>query len=100
MAIFPRSVLSWNVEKPDDIIIGVGDKLQDLSFHRKLYPFSRRHNISLEILSTDQACSTFNFLNAEGRYVAAALIPPQIIDSGDDDILKSKMKYQNLYETD
>ncbi|KAI4468439.1 nuclear protein e3-3 [Holotrichia oblita] len=118
MAIFPRSVLSWNVGKPDDIdeeslclftvlepkidilVVGVGDKVHDLSFHKKLFPFARKHNINLEILPTDQACSTFNFLNAEGRYVAAALIPPEVIDSTDDDVLKSKMRYQSLYETD
>lgn len=118
MAIFPRSVLSWNVGKSDDIdeeslslftvlepkidilVVGVGDKMQDLTLHKKLFPFARKHNINLEILPTEQACSTFNFLNAEGRYVAAALIPPQVIDSTDDDVLKSKMRYQSLYEID
>ncbi|KAI8782187.1 NADH dehydrogenase [ubiquinone] 1 alpha subcomplex assembly factor 3, partial [Biomphalaria glabrata] len=29
----------------------------------------------------EQACSTFNFLNAERRVVAAALIPPKVLTS-------------------
>lgn len=118
MVIFPRSVLSWNVTNVNDIneeslslftvldpkidilVVGVGNKLKDLSFHKKLFPFSHKYKINLEILSTDQACSTFNFLNAEGRYVAGALLPPEIIESTDDDLIKSKLRYQNLYETD
>lgn len=73
MAIFSKSVLSWNVNKLLDIneeslslftvlepkidilIIGVGDRLRDLSFHKKLFPFSQKHKISLEILPTDRS---------------------------------------------
>lgn len=32
-----------------------------------------------------QACTQFNYLIAEGRMVAAALIPPRAIRDGDDD---------------
>ena len=37
----------------------------------------------------DQALSTFNFLNSEKRYVAAALIPPSYVDEDDDDVFRS-----------
>lgn len=33
----------------------------------------------------DQALATFNFLNAEKRYVAGAFIPPSYIENLDDD---------------
>ncbi|VDM74174.1 unnamed protein product, partial [Strongylus vulgaris] len=38
--------------------------------------FLGEHKIGLEISDTEDAIATFNFLNAEGRYVAAALYPP------------------------
>ncbi|KAJ8983778.1 hypothetical protein NQ317_000338 [Molorchus minor] len=115
MVIFPRSVLSWNVNsitdickeslslftiiepKPDIIVMGVGDKIENFNFYQKLIPFSKQFKIPFEILPTEQACSTFNFLNSEGRYVAGAMIPPQEIAVTEDDELQTKMRYQNLY---
>ncbi|RXG71001.1 hypothetical protein Avbf_11885 [Armadillidium vulgare] len=47
MIIFPRTVLSWRVKEAE------------------------------EILPTEQACYTYNFLVSEGRFVAAALLPPK-----------------------
>ncbi len=39
----------------------------------------------------DQALATFNFLNAEKRYVAGAFIPPSYIENlDDDDIITSQ----------
>lgn len=35
--------------------------------------------LSISFFFQDQACSTFNFLNSERRYVAAALIPPAYV---------------------
>lgn len=117
MVIFPRSVLSWNVKtyedinekslclfsmmnpKPDILVIGIGDRQDDTSFYRRIIPFNK-HRISLEVLPTEQACSTFNFLNSEGRYVCGAMIPPQNISTTDDDILATKLRYQELYEID
>ncbi|XP_022900866.1 NADH dehydrogenase [ubiquinone] 1 alpha subcomplex assembly factor 3 [Onthophagus taurus] len=116
IAIFPRTILAWNVSGIDDIteeslqlftvlepkldilVIGVGDKLDDLSFHRRFLPFMHKHKINLEILPTEQACSTFNFMSSEGRYVGGAMIPPTNISAPEDDVLASKMRYQNLYE--
>ncbi|CAG9860273.1 unnamed protein product [Phyllotreta striolata] len=115
MVIFPRSVLSWNVEdvseiteqtlslftilepKIDILVLGVGDRLQDFSLYTKILPFTRKHRMSLEVMPTEQACATFNFLTTEGRNVAGALIPPKIINTSEDDEMESKLRYQNLY---
>ncbi|CAH1183576.1 unnamed protein product [Phaedon cochleariae] len=116
MLIFPRSVLSWNVDdiseiteealslfsvlepKIDILVLGVGDQIENYNFYQKLIPFSRRNRIPFEILPTEQACSTFNFLNAEGRNVVGAMIPPKHFRPTDDDELQTKLRYQNLYE--
>ncbi|XP_029643062.1 NADH dehydrogenase [ubiquinone] 1 alpha subcomplex assembly factor 3 [Octopus sinensis] len=91
-ALFPRSILHWNVQGPEDIsedslslfcllapkpdilLLGVGSDTS--KFDKRLIRYLRSKNISFEILTTDHACSTFNFLNAERRFVAAGLIPP------------------------
>lgn len=86
--------------KLDILVIGIGDKSEDTSIFKKLFPLSKKYRLNLEILPTDQACSTFNFLNSEGRFVAAALIPPLHIDTTDEDLLRTKLRYQSLYEVD
>ncbi|XP_018319641.2 NADH dehydrogenase [ubiquinone] 1 alpha subcomplex assembly factor 3 [Agrilus planipennis] len=114
--LFPRSALSWNVGSINDIteeslslftvlepkidllVLGTGDKIEDTSFHKKIFPFLKKHKINLEILPTDQACSTFNFLNSEGRYIAAALIPPTKFTPTDHEVFDTKQRYQNIYE--
>ncbi|KAL7638223.1 UNVERIFIED_CONTAM: hypothetical protein RMT77_010787 [Armadillidium vulgare] len=93
MIIFPRTVLSWRVKeaeevnveslslftilepKLDVIIIGKGDKENMISL--KTIQQMRSKGSSLEILPTEQACYTYNFLVSEGRFVAAALLPPK-----------------------
>ncbi|CAH0556678.1 unnamed protein product [Brassicogethes aeneus] len=118
MVIFPKSVLSWNVNDLEDIneeslslfkilepkldilVVGVGDRAKDFNFVHKLLPFSKQFKIAFEVMPTEQACSTFNFLNSEGRNVAGALIPPKTITTSDDDELNTKMRYANLYGPD
>lgn len=113
-----RTVLSWAVADLNDIteeslslftvlepkidilVIGIGDRTKDLSFYTKLHPFAVKHKLNLEILPTSQACSTFNFLNSEGRYVAGALIPPQTVEASDEDIYRTKLRYHNIYEVE
>ncbi|GAB1609671.1 NADH dehydrogenase [ubiquinone] 1 alpha subcomplex assembly factor 3-like [Argonauta hians] len=90
--LFPRSILHWNVGGPEDInedslslfclleprpdilILGVGNDTSKVN--KNLIRYLRSKKISVEILTTDHACSTFNFLNVESRFVAAGLIPP------------------------
>ncbi|XP_059482885.1 NADH dehydrogenase [ubiquinone] 1 alpha subcomplex assembly factor 3 [Neocloeon triangulifer] len=103
VALFPRSVLSWNVAGMDDItpkslqlffsldpkidilVLGMGDeKILD---HRLMKEI-KRLGLNVEALPTDRACATFNFLNSEFRYVAAALIPPENV----------RASYEDMYE--
>lgn len=113
-----RSVLSWNVGNLNDIhekslslfsvlepkldilVIGIGDKVEDNSFQKRLIPFSRKIRTSFEVLPTEHACTTFNFLNSEGRNVAAVLIPPKHFHTTIDDEIQSRIRYQILYEKD
>jgi len=94
--IFPRTILSWNVASAKDItpesltlfslleprldvlIIGIGDGRCKPDAQR-IITFCRRLGINVEILNTEEACATFNFLNGERRHVAAALIPPESV---------------------
>ncbi|XP_030765363.1 NADH dehydrogenase [ubiquinone] 1 alpha subcomplex assembly factor 3 [Sitophilus oryzae] len=116
MIIFSRSVLAWNIDditdvtedslclfkilepKIDIIVLGTGDKIDNHNFFKNLLVFSKKHRISFEILPTEAACPTFNFLNAEGRNVVGAMIPPQTFTYTEDDELTTKLRYQNLYE--
>lgn len=97
MAIFPRIALSWNVGSYEDIneeslslftvlepkidilVVGVGEEKITPGFSKKIIDYIRSSRINVEVLNTEQACSTFNFLNSEGRVVAGAMIPPRII---------------------
>jgi NADH dehydrogenase [ubiquinone] 1 alpha subcomplex assembly factor 3 len=56
-----------------------------------------KYRISIEVLTTEQACATFNFLNAENRYIAGAVIPPRTLRPTDDDVLMSKKRRKRLY---
>lgn len=108
-AIFPRSVLHWNVRNVQDInedslslftmlepkidilVLGVGERDNMKKIDSKIMRHLRANKINVEMLPTDQALATFNFLNAEKRYVAGAFIPPSYIDSiDDDDIISSQ----------
>ncbi|KAL5013304.1 hypothetical protein ScPMuIL_007574 [Solemya velum] len=107
-AVFPRSILHWNVAGVEDIhedslslfsmlepkidllVIGVGSPGNKID--PNIIKYLRSKKINLEILPTDQACSTFNFLNSERRYVAAALIPPAYssVNLNDDNVVLQK----------
>lgn len=107
-------MLAWNIEdisevkedslsllkilepKIDILVLGTGDKIANHNLFAEFIKFSRKYRISFEILPTESACPTFNFLNAEGRNVVGALIPPKTITLTDDDIYTSKVRYQDI----
>ncbi|XP_076253938.1 NADH dehydrogenase [ubiquinone] 1 alpha subcomplex assembly factor 3 isoform X2 [Rhynchophorus ferrugineus] len=115
MVIFPRSVLSWNIEgikdvnedsfslfpvlepKIDIIVLGTGDKVDNYNFFENLRKFSNKYKIAFEILPTETACPTFNFLNAEGRAVVGAMIPPTTFMYGLDDELNTNLRYTSIF---
>ncbi|XP_014670601.1 PREDICTED: NADH dehydrogenase [ubiquinone] 1 alpha subcomplex assembly factor 3-like [Priapulus caudatus] len=116
MAIFARSVLSWNVgdhteitpdslslftllaPRLDILVIGVGDAGLQSRVDPAVLVCLRRARISYELLPTEQACSTFNFLNSEGRYVAGAFIPPSDVKLTADDIHDNVTRDRNIYQ--
>jgi uncharacterized protein len=58
--------------KPDVVLLGTGASHKFI--HPKLTVTLSRVGISLECMSTDAACRTYNILMSEGRNVLAALI--------------------------
>jgi len=58
--------------KPDVVLLGTGASHKFI--HPKLTTALTRVGISLECMSTDAACRTYNILMSEGRNVLAALI--------------------------
>ncbi|MGD9020490.1 MAG: Mth938-like domain-containing protein [Lysobacterales bacterium] len=58
---------------PDVVLIGTGATQVFLPPETQMLFY--RRGIGFEVMSTDAACRTFNVLVAEGRPVAAALLP-------------------------
>ncbi|XP_050412419.1 NADH dehydrogenase [ubiquinone] 1 alpha subcomplex assembly factor 3 [Patella vulgata] len=105
--IFPRTVLHWNINtaqeinenslslfpllepKLDILLIGIGDRGEQ--YDPDIIRFLRSKKLNVEILPTEQACATFNFINSERRYVAAALLPPKY-DKGEDPFFFNEVK--------
>ncbi|XP_055312011.1 NADH dehydrogenase [ubiquinone] 1 alpha subcomplex assembly factor 3-like [Sitodiplosis mosellana] len=118
MVIFPRTVLSWNVNSVDDInehslrlllaldpklellIIGTGDKEVTPELTNAILSIVKPYGIRIELLKTDVACTTFNFMNAESRFIAAALIPPKKLKFNDMDLLAVAERQKQLYGPD
>lgn len=65
-----------------------------LSYHRWL-PVT--FSFITQILPTESACTTFNFLNQERRYVAAGLIPPYNMANTIDDHLRAQRDAKTLF---
>ena len=57
----------------------------------------RKKGINVEVLTTENAISTYNYLVEEGRVVAAALIPPSFVRIVDRDIIDTKERRKQLY---
>ncbi|CAK1592798.1 unnamed protein product [Parnassius mnemosyne] len=116
MAIFPRTVLSWQVRgsyevsedslrlfkllEPKIDLLVVGLETSERRAVNLVFRAARAAQLNVELLPTEHACSTFNFLSAEGRSVAGALIPPLHVTVNVDDMLESQLHYRNLYRHD
>lgn len=83
----------------DVLVLGVGDTRDSFQLNSSILSFMAKYHISVEVLSTEQACATFNFLNAERRCIAGALIPPLTLRVTEDDVVLSKQRHKRLYET-
>ncbi|XP_030029780.1 NADH dehydrogenase [ubiquinone] 1 alpha subcomplex assembly factor 3 [Manduca sexta] len=115
MAIFPRSVLSWQVRDSEEVteeslrlfkilepkidLLVMGLESGSRAAAERVYRAARAARLNVEILPSEHACSTFNFLSAEGRSVAGALIPPQHVVMSEDDMLAAKLHYGDGFNT-
>eukprot|EP00250_Pteridium_aquilinum_P034251 c7300_g1_i1 orf=60-536(+) len=73
--ITPESLSLFELLRPapDILLLGCGRRMQLVS--KEVRDFLRSNGIKLEAIDSRNAVSTFNFLNEEGRLVAAALLP-------------------------
>lgn len=60
--------------EPDVVLVGTGARQHFLAAELMMEFYAR--GVGAEVMSTAAACRTFNVLVAEGRNVAAALLPP------------------------
>ncbi|OWR51658.1 NADH dehydrogenase [ubiquinone] 1 alpha subcomplex assembly factor 3 [Danaus plexippus] len=113
IAIFSRTILSWQVGSSRDInvdslkffkllepkidLLVLGLETDDRNVMQTVFKATRELKLNVELQTVEHACSTFNFLNSEGRSVAGALIPPLHLDVNENDMLHSKLHYENLY---
>lgn len=90
--LFPKQAICWNIQsgkyineaslslftvlepKPDLLVIGLDDQY-DFAYMKSLRECVHKLGINTEILSVYNACTVFNFVNEESRFVVAALIP-------------------------
>ncbi|CAG0881822.1 unnamed protein product [Cyprideis torosa] len=116
MAVFPRTILSWNVPSLEDLteeslslftmlepkldllVLGTGDMKSRCPPH--LLRFLIENGLSVEAQPTEQACCTFNFLNDEKRWVAAALIVPTHVVPNEDDYFRAFRARRQLHRED
>ena len=84
--------------KIDILVLGTGDKNVTPEFQKRMFSYMKRHNINLEVLPTEAACATYNFLCSEGRVCAAALLPPNTLNVSEDDYVKFMISRQNILE--
>jgi len=116
MAIFSNTVLGWDVGKAEDItpqsvslltviepkvsilIIGIGDAGEKVPNETIIY--LKKHKINMEILPTDHACTTYNFMMSEKRHVAAIMIPPRKIRLPSESFVHAKLARDRLYKDD
>lgn len=110
--------MSWNIQSYDEIndktlslfcllepkidvlVLGVGDQPITPIFSKGIVAFMRRYGINVEVLPTEQACTTFNFLNGEGRMVAAALLPPVLLSVSESDYVRHQLDRKHLLEVE
>lgn len=86
--------------KIDVLVIGSGDEQITPSISKGIIYFMRQHKINVEVLPTEQACTTFNFLNSEGRITAAAIIPPLVMQISETDYVQHRLQRDKMLELD
>jgi NADH dehydrogenase [ubiquinone] 1 alpha subcomplex assembly factor 3 len=108
--------MSWNIERVQDIneqslslfpllepkidilVLGTGDHHMAPDFTKTMFEFMKKHKITMEVLPSEQACTTYNFLASEGRIVGAAIIPPLNLHVSEDDFSGYMLNRQRTWE--
>jgi NADH dehydrogenase [ubiquinone] 1 alpha subcomplex assembly factor 3 len=80
------------------LVIGIGDQNVTPQLSMKLLKYMKRYDINVEVLPTEQACTTFNFLNSEGRMAAAAMIPPLVLQISEEEYSRYKLDKNKILE--
>ncbi|XP_055333726.1 NADH dehydrogenase [ubiquinone] 1 alpha subcomplex assembly factor 3-like isoform X2 [Paramacrobiotus metropolitanus] len=80
--------------KLDILVVGYGDKDRDVN-SALLKTLVSRKRMGIELLPTEHAIATFNFLVAEGRHVAGAFIPPESLQYSEADMYE-KFQFHNI----
>lgn len=70
----------------------MGDANLTNAYENRILNILCKEKVCAEVLPTDRACATFNFLNSEKRFVAAALIPPHKVIVREADIVNASLK--------
>lgn len=86
--------------KIDVLVIGSGDNVITPKFSAGIISFMRKYNINVELLPTEQACTTFNFLNGEGRIVGGALLPPTLLSVSESDYVRYQLDRRNVLQVE
>lgn len=84
--------------KLEILVLGTGDTNVTPDFQRRIFGYMKKYNINVEVLPTEAACATYNFLCSEGRACAAAMIPPGTISVSEDDYVKYMIDRQHILE--
>ena len=115
-AFFPRTVFHWDIAshhgitpeslslfwllepRVDILLIGTGDQGNMIPYETRRFLQSKKLNH--EVLSTADACGQFNFLNADNRNVACALLPPAVVEfDSESDWVYDKALKRRLFTT-
>ncbi|XP_074109427.1 NADH dehydrogenase [ubiquinone] 1 alpha subcomplex assembly factor 3 [Cotesia typhae] len=106
MILFPRTAIGWGIRsasdihkdslslfktiipRPDIIILGLDNNYpRDAPFIVDFCKIIKELGINTEVLPIIKACTTFNFLNAEKRYVVGAFLPPRVLEKHDTQLI-------------
>ena len=84
-AVTPASLAALTLLDSPTRMLVLGCGRQSRRAPSKLREWCDEHNMSIEALSTQHACSTFNFMVAEDRPIAAVLFPLGVDDASPSD---------------
>lgn len=73
LAVSDFDILASDAAQLDVVLVGCGPRMEAIPF--ALRQALKERGLAVEFMDTGAACRTYNVLMAEGRRVAAALLP-------------------------